>query len=210
MTESMEWLQAFVINYPALQYIVIFLGAGFGGEVGMITLSFLAAQKIFPFFPFFLLSFLAVIFSDSLWFFLGRTKLVLNITNHRYATNTVSIIIKAIHKMSRGHHGLALIFAKFIIGTRVVLIFYISKTNITLKNFMRYDLFAIFVWLSVVIPIGFLAGLGFTYISNILENIYAGIGFLLLVLLVIIIIQVWLKKMLTKKGQEIIEEDSVI
>ncbi len=209
MIDSMEWLRAFIIHYPVLQYLVIFFGAAFGGEVAMIFFAFLAAQKIFPFPPFLIIAFVAVICSDSLWFFLGRTKLISKITDHRYATNTVSIIIKAIHKMSRGHHGLALLFAKFIIGTRVVFIFYLSKTNIAFKNFMAYDLLAIFMWFSVIIPIGFLSGLGFTYISNILENIYAGIGFLLLILLIIIIIQIWFKKILTKKGQEM-EEDTVL
>ncbi|PIR68247.1 hypothetical protein COU49_02120 [Candidatus Nomurabacteria bacterium CG10_big_fil_rev_8_21_14_0_10_35_16] len=210
MVDSIDWLQTFIVNYPALQYIVIFLGAGFGGEAGVIILAFLSAQKIFPFFPFFLVSFLAMIVTDTFWFLLGRTKTVNKALDHRYATYTVFVIAQAVHKMSRGSNLFALILIKFIIGTRVVLIFYFSRAGMTLKYFLTHNFIAIFIWLVVVIPIGFFAGLGFTYISNILENIYAGIGFLLLIALLIIVAQIYLKKFITKEGQEAFEEGNVL
>ena len=210
MVDSIEWLRTFIVNYPTLQYIVIFLGAGFGGEIAIIILAFLSAQGIFPFFPFFLVSFSALIFSDTLWFMLGRTRPVLKIMNHRYATNTIWVIAQAIKRMSRGSNLFALIFVKFIIGTRVVLLFYFSRAGMTLKYFLSHNFVAIFIWLAIIIPIGFLSGLGFTYISNILKSIYAGIGFLLLVILLIIILQIYLKKIFTKEEQEIIEENSML
>ena len=210
MIDSVEWLRVFITNYPILQYLVIFLGAAFGGEVAMIALSFLAAQKIFPFWPFFILSFVGVISSDTLWFFMGRTKIAEKIFSHRYANDTVFLITEAIRKISRGNHLLALIFTKFLIGTRVVLIFYISRTKMVFENFFYYDLVAILVWLAVLIPIGFLSGLGFTYISGILESIYAGIGFVLLVLIIVVIMQIWLKRVFTKEGEEILEKKNML
>lgn len=210
MVDSVEWLRTFIAHYPTLQYIVIFLGAGFGGEAGVIVLSFLAAQKIFPFLPFFLVSFLAMIVTDTFWFMLGRTSLVSRMLSHRYATNTVQILTQAVHKMSRGNHLIALILIKFIVGTRVVLIFNFSRTTMTLKYFLRHNFIAIFIWLVAVIPIGFFAGLGFTYFSHILENIYAGIGFLLFVAFVVLILQAYLKKIFTREGQEFVDKNNVI
>src|SRR3989344_2459376 len=64
MTDFILWLQVFLFNYPVLQYLMIFLGAAFGGEVAMITLSFLAAQGFFPLPSFFLVSFLGTLSSD--------------------------------------------------------------------------------------------------------------------------------------------------
>lgn len=210
MIDSAEWLRVFITHYPLLQYLVIFFVAAFGGEVGMIALSFLAAHKLFPFWPFFILSFVGVIFSDTIWFFMGRTKIAEKIFSHRYANDTVFIITEAIRKISRGNHLLALIFTKFLIGTRVVLIFYISRTKMAFENFIYDDIVAILVWLVVLIPIGFLSGLGFTYISDILESIYAGIGFVLLVLIVVVILQIWLKRVFTKEGKEILEKENMI
>ncbi len=208
--EYLEWIRTFIFNYPALQYLVVYLGAAFGGEVAMIALSFLSAQGFLPFWPFLIVSFLGVLSSDSLWFFMGKTKMAERIFNHKYATATVIMITEAIHKVSRGNHLFALVFAKFLIGTRVVLILYVSKSNLSFKRFIVHDTVAIIVWLLVVVPIGFLSGLGFTYFSHILENIYAGIGFLILVLVLCIMMQMWLKRLFTKEGEEIMEEENML
>lgn len=209
MVLSVEWFSAFIYSYPFLKYIVIFLGAGFGGELAVVSLSFLAAQGLFPLPLFFGISFLGTLFSDSLWFFLGRTRLAEKIVDHRYATNTIVVIFEAIKKISRGNHLFAFIFAKFLVGTRIVVIFYVSKTKIAFKKFLQNDLPAIIIWLFVLGLIGYLSGLGFNYISGILKNVYAGIGFVVLILVVIAVLQIWMKKIFTKEGEEIIKEKGI-
>ena len=210
MIDSIEWLRAFIVHYPTLQYIIIFLGAAFGGEVVIIFLSFLAAQNFFPFYSFLFISFIAVVFSDIFWFLLGRTKMVIKVMDHRYANNTILIITQAVHKVSRGNNVVALVFVKFLVGIRVMLLFSFSKTNMTISDFVRYNFWAIFIWLAVIIPIGFLSGLGFTYISDILENIYVGIGFLALVLFIIMMIQAWFKRVIARQGREILEKNNML
>jgi membrane protein DedA with SNARE-associated domain len=201
MVEYVEWLRQFIVNYPALQYIVVFLGAAFGGELAVISLAFLAAQGIFPLMPFFLVSFLGTLSSDVLWFLLGNTKFVGKLITHKYAHGTVSLLTETIRRVSRGSHLLALIMAKMMVGTRVILIMYIGKTDIHFKKFIVYDAVSVVLWLLVVMPIGFVSGLGFTYLSNIFENIYAGIGFVLLFAALIVLLQLWLKKRLTEEAE---------
>ena len=121
------------------------------------------------------------------------------VISHRYANTTVSIINEAVGRVSRGNHLVALIIAKFLVGTRVLLIMYVSTTQISFGQFMRYDLLAILIWIIVVIPIGFLSGLGFTYLAKILNNIYAAVGFILFVIFIVIIVEVLLKKSFTRK-----------
>ena len=210
MVESVEWLRALVLHYPAFQYAIIFLGTAFGGEAGVIALSFLAAQHVFSFLPFLILSVLGTLFGDTLWFYMGRTRMAGKIIGHRYAANTVSVIVEAINRLSRGNHLLAFVLAKFLIGTRAVLILYVSKTGISLKDFMQHNLPAIFIWFSVVGAIGYLAGLGFTFIAGVLENIYAGAGFALLIFIMVIIAQVWLKRTFVKEEKKIMEEENMI
>ena len=206
MAPSLEWLSAFITSYPLLQYVIIFLGAAFGGEVAVISLSFLAAHNFFPFPLFCIVSFFGVLSSDILWFFLGKTKMAGKIIGHRYAAGTIAVIMEAIRRVSRGNHLFAFIFAKFLVGTRAVIIFYVSKTGIAFRDFIRYDLVAIVIWLVTLISIGYLSGLGFTYVSNILKNIYAGIGFVILILIIIMMAQIWLKKFFEKEKKEIIKE----
>lgn len=209
MTLTVEWFSAFISSYPLLKYLVIFFGVGFGGEVAVISLSFLSAQNVFSLFPFLVIGVLGTLTADSIWFWLGKTRTAGKIVDHRYATYTISVIMEAIRKISRGNHLLAFIFAKFLVGTRIVVILYVSKTNIAFKNFILNDMVAILIWLTTLTSIGFLSGLGFSYISKILKNVYAGIGFVVLILLVIVMAQIWLKKFFTKEGEEIIKEENL-
>lgn len=209
MVELFDTLRQFFFDYTFFQYLVIFLGSAFGGEFAIISLAFLSAQDIFPLPLFLIISFFGTLSSDILWFFLGKTKIAGKIIDHRYALNTIAVVMEAIHFVSRGHHLLAFIFAKFLIGTRIVVILYVSKTNLAFKKFIQNDVIAVTIWLIILTSIGFLSGLGFTYISHILKNIYAGIGFVILIILVIIVVQIWLKKLFTKEGDDIIKKNDL-
>ena len=169
----------------------------------MISMSFLLAQGLFSFYPFFIVSFMGTFSSDILWFLMGRTKVVENFMNHHYTNSTVSTIIEAVHKISRGSSFVALFLANFMLASRIILIMYVSRKNLDFIKFLYYEAIAVFFWLIAVISIGYFSGIGYTHISNILENTYAGIGFILLVFLVFISVQIWLKKRFTG---EVLEE----
>jgi membrane protein DedA with SNARE-associated domain len=200
MLESVEWLRELVSNYPALQYFIVYLGAAFGGEVAVISLAFLTAQGIFPLPLFFVVSFFGTFSSDILWFILGKTRLVSWLITHKYAHSTIPLWTYTTERVSRGSHFLALVMAKMMIGTRVILIMYVGKTLLPFKKFALFDSVAVVIWLLVVIPIGYVSGLGFNYLSNIFENIYANIGFLILFIAGIVMFQLWLKRKLTKES----------
>ena len=199
MTSSLEWLHVLILHYPAFQFIIIFLGAAFGGELALFTISFLAAQGILHIFPLVVFSFFGAFSADILWFSLGRTSLAEKIISHRYASPTISIITQAVDRVSKGNRLVALIFAKFLVGTRIVLIMYVSRTDLALKRFARLDAIAVLVWLLLVIPIGFISGLGFTYLAEFFHNLYIEIGLILLILFIVVIIQIWLEKVFIKK-----------
>ncbi|MEK7219113.1 MAG: VTT domain-containing protein [Patescibacteria group bacterium] len=203
MIESIEWLRLFIAHYPYLEYLVIFLGAAFGGELVLLALGFLAAHNIVSVLPLIIFSFLGTFFSDTLWFFLGRTAIVKRMVMHRYANTTISVINKAIERVSKGSNLIALIIAKFLVGTRILLMMYVGTKIVKFKNFIYYDMIAISLWLVVVIPIGFISGLGFTYLASILENIYAAVGFILLIIFLAIMLEIWLKNRFTKMGDEV-------
>lgn len=209
MAESLEWLGNLIALYPSLTYLIIFLGAAFGGEPGVLALSFLAAQDLFPLWLYLVIAFAGVLASDSLYFFLGKTKLARRLIEHRYAAGTIAVIMEAVDRLSRGKHTLAFILAKFIIGTRAVIIMYVSKTGLSYRYFLRHNLLAIIVWLGLVHITGYLAGLGFAYVSQILENVYAGLGFVLLFLIVVFIIQSRLKKAFVKEEEKILEGEKL-
>lgn len=208
MIEPIEWLRVLIVDHRSFEYIIIFLVAAFGGELGMIALAFLAAQGVFSVYTLFAVSFFGTLSSDILYFLLGRTRVAGRFFAHRYANKPITMITEAVRKVSKGSHFLALLFANFMIGSRIILIMYVSKANIRFWRFVYYESISVVMWLLVVISIGFLSGLGFTYISGILENIYVGIGYILLIFIVIVVAQLWIKRIFTKEGEEIMNEEN--
>ena len=206
---SIEWFSALVLNYPLFKYIIIFLGVAFLGELALFTAGFLAAQGVISLSILAILSFFGVLLADILWFLIGKTTTAEKIISHRYTYATISIILQALDRISGGNRFFAVILAKFVIGTRIVLILYVSKTNLEFKRFVRYDIVAVFLWLLIVIGIGYISGLGFSYISSILRNVYAGIGFVILILLIVIIAQIWIKRAFIEKEKDILEEKNL-
>ena len=74
----------------------------------------------------------------------------------------------------------------------------ISQIYPSYRKFAQHNIVAILVWLLVMIPAGYFAGLGFSYVSKALNNVYAGIGFVLLTLIGIFVLQIWIKKRFLK------------
>ena len=197
MIESMEWLRALILQYPSFEYIIILLGTALGGEFALFVLGFLVAQGILPIFPAILFSFFGSFAPNILWFFLGGTNLIERMVSHRHSYATFLIITEAVYRISRGSHLIALIIIKFLVGTPVLLTLYINKTSLSFRKFIYYQSVAIFLSMVVIIFIGYISGRGFSYLTEISQNLYTAIGFLLLIVFIIIVFQIWLEKMFT-------------
>lgn len=202
MVELTLWLREFIVSYPAFQYLLVFFGTALGGEFLLIAFAFLSAQGVLSPVALILFSFLGTFSSDVILFLLARTLFSHNIISHRYAHQTASLIVDAIRRVSRGNHFLALVIAKFLVGTRVVIVLYADKTDIIFKKFVYYNVIAVLIWLAALIPIGFLLGLGFTYLSQVFKNIYAGIGLILLFVILAIMAELWLKRVFTRPPRQ--------
>ncbi len=194
MIESIEWLRILILDYPSLQYFALFFGPLIGGEFVIIALAFLSAQGVVSLLLLVILSFLAVFFADAVWFLLGRTAVAQRVISHRHISPTVMIIFEAVRRTSRGNHLMALVLAKLMPGTRILMIMYVSKSDLVFSKFVLYNAVAILLWLLVVITIGFISGAGFTYLAEIFKNLYVSAGFVFLVVIISITIHLWIKK----------------
>ena len=194
MPDSFYWLQIVFTTYPALSYIIPFFGAALGGEWVIISLAALSAQGVMPIYTVFLSSYAGTVTSDFIWFSLGKTKFLSVFITHRYTQATMDAIAGSLNKISKGNHLSTLIITKFLYGTRIIVLLYMSQINLPLKEFMRHNMVATFIWLTVVTAIGFLAGKGLTYLLEIFENITIAFGIILLIVLSFFMIQLWLNK----------------
>ena len=199
----MAWWAQFIFNYPSFEYIIVFVGATVGGEFALFTLGFLISQGVLRTAPVILLSFIGAFLPNVLWFLLGGTRAMGKMSTNRHTNTTFSIITEAVQRVSRGSHLVAFIIIKFLVGTPVLLVMYTSKTALSFRQFLYYQSIATSLSVLVIMPIGYISGKGFFYISSVFENLYASIGFLLLVLVLIVMFQIWLERMFTNKNNKI-------
>lgn len=198
MPEYFGWLQDFLLNYPSLQYAVIFLASGFGGELGLFILSFFAAQKVISWTALLIWSFIGALCVDALWFFIGKTSLIRKMMSHKRLSPTLELVTEALRRISRRSDQTAMILIKFMIGTRILIFLIISNLYPTYRKFLEHNIPAVLAWLAVMMLLGYLSGLGFTLIAKYLNNIYAAIGFVLLSVLTLVALQIYLKNRVIK------------
>lgn len=202
MLEFVQGLTMLVSDSLLLKFFLVLLGVGLGGEVILIPFAFLSAQGFVSWPILGMAGFLGTYATDTFWFFVGRGVRFGKILEHRFAQNTVSVIHDTVERLSRGSPMLSLIFAKFIFGTRILTILHVSRKNVSTQKFLYYNAVAVLLWIFVIIPIGYASGLGFTYVASVFQNIYATLGFIALVVVFIVMLQVWIKKFFTGQNLE--------
>lgn len=180
------------------QLPAIFLGAFFFGETVILTASFLSGQGIWSLSNVFLLSLTGTIISDGIWFLFGQA--IFRLT-HKWSNSQKKyhqLIIK-LDKITGQKPFLSLLFIKFLYGTRILTILYLSIRKIGFWTFVIFDTIGTIFWLAVMISIGWLAGKGMSnFIPFVQKTEYA----LLVIALLIIIFKLttsWIEKKIIKK-----------
>lgn len=199
MLDSVDFLQSLIVDYRPIQYLIILVGTTLGGEFALFVLGFLVAQGVVPLIPSAIISFFGAFLPNLVWFLLGWTKLAAKASSYRRTEQTFEIITEAVRRVSRGSHLAALIIIKFLVGTPVLLVMYTNRTSLPFKKFIFYQSIATILSILVIMTAGYYSGKGFSYVTDLFENIYATIGFILLVIVIIVAFQVWLEKRFIKE-----------
>lgn len=199
MDSAINFIQFFIENHKSFEYLIIFAWAILGGELALFSLGFLIASKYLPILPTLVLAFVGSFVPNIVWFLCGKSKIINKIIINRYADSAISSLTDSIHKITKSNYLLGIVIAKFLVGTPVILMLYINKTKLSFEKFMYYESVAILLSVMFIMPIGFASGFGFNYLANILENIYGILGFLLLTLVAVFVINSLFKKIFIEK-----------
>ena len=192
----MEWLESTLPFFEPYSYLLPFLGGVFGGEETIILISMLAAQGFITFWNVFIFSFLGTILADSIWFFFGKTFLWEKIKKRKYFSKWFDKVAFIIDNTVRDYHFLALLFTKFLYGTRLITIMYLSREKMTFLKFSFYNAIVTFIWTAVIVPLGWFAGKGVTIIIEVLKNVQLAIIALIIFAIGFYLIRVWINKRL--------------
>lgn len=175
----------------------IFLGAFFFGETFIITAALLATQGIWSLSDVFLLSFIGTILSDSLWFFFGSK--IFHIT-HRWEKTKAAHerFVQAITKLVGSHPFFLLLVIKFLYGTRILTILYLSMKRMKFGLFFIYNSMGTIIWLSVLLSLGWFIGYSTGYVSAVKQFQYA-IFALAALFIVLRLVTKWIEKKIMKR-----------
>lgn len=184
------WLTA--LHEPA-----IFLGTVFFGEVIVLTAAFLSGNGMWSVWSVFLFSLAGVLVSDAAWFYFGRrsNRLLQRYTNR---LEKYRAYVTYIDNAFERRPWRTMLFLKFLYGTRIIMIVYLSLTPLSLRRFVAADAFATTILLSLVITVGWLAGAGVIHAIPSLANIQYAILILLGIIVVYKLMTLWLSRQIDK------------
>jgi len=180
------------------QLPAIFVGAFFFGETVILTAAFLAGQGIWSLESVFWLSLVGTITSDSLWFFLGQTFFKFTYRWERYRDKYQAFLMK-LEKITGQKPFLALLFIKFLYGTRILTILYLSIRKVHYPTFFLFNTIGTVFWLLVMIFVGWLVGRGTADAGQVFSRVEYTLTALVLLIVLYRIITTWLGKEITKK-----------
>lgn len=157
---------------------IVFVGTFFLGETVVLASSALAAQGSWSWQAVAAWAFLGTVVSDTVWFRsigAGVTRLMEDREDTKLQTAA-----RRLERLTGEKPHRALLFVKFLYGTRIASISYMAFRRVRLGTFVGFDSAGTVMWLAVMIPIGWAIGRGLEALGAQLRDIELAI--LLLVL----------------------------
>lgn len=194
-------MMPFIDILATYQVPAAFAGAFFFGETVVMTAAYLAAQLDWSIPPLFLAALLGTLAADSAWYYGGTRLAGWMQARPRWQTyqEKHAAEITATKRLVGEKPFRALLYIKFLYGTRILMILYLSWREVSWKKFLLYDAIGTTAWLVVIMGIGYLAGRG---IANLIPAVQTT-GFILLGLAIVIIgsrlFSIWITKRITKE-----------
>ncbi len=174
---------------------IIFFGTFFFGETIVLTAAGLAAHGHFSVWSVVVWSYLGTVISDGGWFLLAR-PVARYLDKDRVRRQRYEKVLTWLDRRFGARPERALLFIKFLYGTRIATIVYLSLRRVGVWVFLRLNFLGTGVWLSVIVTVGWLAGKGIESLSPELSRI----EYLLPVILLLSVMLRGLVKWISKRA----------
>lgn len=186
----LETLTTFLTIY---RLPTVFAGAFFFGDSVILTAAYLAGQLHWPVFPIFAAAFLGTAAADTMWFFVG-VFFARKFSGSNFMRKERERASQLLQKLTGEKPFYALIFIKFLYGSRIAMILYVAARGLHFRTFSIYNSIGIFVWLSIFFPLGYLAGKGISTTFPVMNAIEAAVVMFVVSFVLMRILTIWLTK----------------
>lgn len=195
----MEFLREALVNFLPFviqnSSLIIFLVAFLIGEEAVLFVSIVASQGLFNIWQVYFLSFMGLILIDSIWFFVGSSRLFSKISNYGIIRHGYVRVERFLNMFAHKNMFLFMFASKFITGIRIVGTIYLGNKKVKYLKFLLYDIITVLSSLAIIVLVGWWAGKGFGKILS----IYKRAEWFLLFIIVIYIIIYFGEKLVNKK-----------
>lgn len=183
--------------------LILILSGIIGGEEVIISLVFLSAMGLFPLWWILVFVTLGEFISDLTIFSLAKLKFFHRFKRIERLTRLYEKADKFIIKISKESTFLTILYSKFIYGTRIFTLVYLSSKKVQWKKFILSDFLVFIVWMSIVVAVGWFAGSSIKKLTSTFKNIEFTLLLLLVFIIFIIVIKKWIQKKLLKKQKQL-------
>jgi membrane protein DedA with SNARE-associated domain len=173
MTE--QWIPALAERLPELSFLLSIVAPVVGGELAVLGLAFLAGQGFFPLPPVVVGSFLGMLALDAFWFAVPRSRWGERLKTKMRVSPYYQTIETRIEKLTHRSDILVLFVSKVLIGTRILILAYLSIRSISFWRFLLYDFAATALWAIILGALGWFAGLGYYNAAYVYDQALYGI-----------------------------------
>ncbi len=175
------------------RHLAVFLGAFFFGDSVLFTIAYLGGQQSWPMAPVVVAAFLGTALADTLWYALGCFGAGF-MNRVPYLQSEREKAAALLHQLLGENPALALIFLKFLYGSRIAMILYVAARGIGFWRFSAYNALGIAAWLLVFFPVGYLTGTGVAQAFPVLNSVQAGIVVLIVSFIALRLLSIWLTR----------------
>lgn len=138
------------------QLPAIFLGSVVFGETIILAAAYLAGHGWWSIYTVFWLTFLGTLSSDCVWFYFGR-KLAKKSEEWELKREKYKKVLLFLERLTHRRAFLSLLFIKFLYGTRIITIMYLSVHKLRFRTFLLFNAIGTFLWLLVMVALGWYA-----------------------------------------------------
>ncbi len=189
-------ISSLIVLLTSHRLLAVFFGAFFFGDSVILTTAYIAGQESWTVFPILIAVFLGTATADTLWFVAGVliARRFKNLTFMQKEREKAAALLD----MLAGKNPLyALIFIKFLYGSRVAMILYSASRGISFPVFTLYNSIGIATWLAVFFPLGYLSGRGVEMALPSFGGVQSTIAVFVISVIVMRIFTLWLTKKVT-------------
>ena len=185
-----EILTPFLEQYGFL--ITLLIGI-LGGEIAVITLSFLAANGILPLWWIIVFVTIGQIISDIIVYGIGRSGNLFKLNKKGFYSKAYKKIDVMASKITNNFFS-TFLYAKFIYGLSIPTLIYYGAKKYDFRKFLLFDIIIVLFWMAVIVSIGWFAGSGFSFAVRIMKNPPVALFIIALFMVFLVLVKKWIDK----------------